>query len=47
MLKNYHEMMAEDMGDERGVLVFDETGFPRRGKIRQGWPGSIAGLPVK
>lgn len=31
MLAKYHSMVGEDMGDEQGVLIFDETGFAKKG----------------
>ena len=32
MLWNYHQLVAEAMGDPDGVLMFDETGFVKKGK---------------
>jgi SRSO17 transposase len=29
---NYHQLVAEEMGDPAGVLMFDETGFIKKGK---------------
>jgi SRSO17 transposase len=29
---NYHQLVAEEMGDPEGVLMFDETGFGKKGK---------------
>jgi SRSO17 transposase len=29
---NYHQLVAEEMGDPAGVLMFDETGFSKKGK---------------
>src|SRR5215471_17136304 len=29
---NYHQLVAEEMGDPDGVLMFDETGFVKKGK---------------
>ena len=29
---NYHQLVAEEMGDPKGVLMFDETGFVKKGK---------------
>lgn len=31
ILNKYRSMVAEDMGDPHGVLIFDETGFPKKG----------------
>ena len=28
---NYHQLVAEEMGDPDGVLMFDETGFVKKG----------------
>jgi len=29
---NYHQLVAEEMGDPDGILMFDETGFVKKGK---------------
>ena len=29
---HYHHLVAEEMGDPNGVLMFDETGFVKKGK---------------
>ena len=47
MLKRYHEMVVEDMGDERGVLIFDETGFPKKGKKSAGVAKQYCGATGK
>jgi len=31
ILNTYRGMVAEDMGNSHGVLIFDETGFPKKG----------------
>lgn len=31
MLKKYHTLVNEDMGDPEGILIFDESGFPKKG----------------
>ena len=31
ILKRYHALVAEDMGDPEGILIFDESGFPKKG----------------
>jgi SRSO17 transposase len=31
MLWNYHQLVAEEMGDPEGVLMFDETAFVKKG----------------
>ena len=31
MLRKYRSMIADDMGDTNGVLIFDESGFPKKG----------------
>jgi len=30
MLAKYHGLVSEDMGDPRGVLLFDESGFTKK-----------------
>lgn len=32
MVWNYHQLVAEEMGDPEGVLMFDETGFVKKGQ---------------
>jgi SRSO17 transposase len=32
MLQIYHQRVANDMGEPDGVLIIDETGFPKKGK---------------
>ena len=29
---NYHQLVADELGDPDGVLMFDETGFAKKGK---------------
>lgn len=36
MLRKYHTLLKEDLGDEPGVLIFDETGFPKKGEESAG-----------
>jgi len=36
MLTTYRRIVNEDMGDSDGVLVFDESGFPKKGKDSTG-----------
>ena len=31
MLRIHHKMVADEMGDEEGVLIFDESGFAKKG----------------
>jgi len=31
MMRTYHTLVQEDLGDPRGVLIFDETGFVKKG----------------
>lgn len=31
MLRTYHGLVDEDMGDPEGVVIFDESGFPKKG----------------
>jgi SRSO17 transposase len=33
---NYHQLVAEELGDPEGVLMFDETGFVKKGKDSAG-----------
>jgi SRSO17 transposase len=32
MVWNYHQLLADEMGDPEGVLMFDETGFVKKGQ---------------
>jgi len=32
MLKTYHRLVAADMGEPDGVLMLEETGFPKKGR---------------
>jgi SRSO17 transposase len=32
MVWNYHQLVADDLGDPEGVLLFDETGFVKKGQ---------------
>ena len=36
MLYKYRSMIADDMGDPNGVLIFDESGFPKKGNDSAG-----------
>lgn len=36
MLRKYHTLVNEDLGDSQGVLIFDETGFPKKGEDSAG-----------
>ncbi len=31
LISRYHGMVSEDMGDDQGVLIFDESGFVKKG----------------
>ena len=31
ILSRYHDMVSEDLGDAEGVLIFDESGFVKKG----------------
>ena len=33
ILRTYHHMVNEDMGDPSGVLIFDESGFVKKARI--------------
>ncbi|MDH5459295.1 MAG: IS701 family transposase [Nitrospinota bacterium] len=45
MLSKYHRMVNDDMGDPNGVLIFDESGFIKKGEdsagVRRQYCGSI------
>jgi SRSO17 transposase len=32
MRRTYHTLLNEDLGDAEGVLIFDESGFPKKGR---------------
>ena len=32
MLYTYHRLVDDDMGDPEGVVIFDESGFPKKGR---------------
>jgi SRSO17 transposase len=36
MLRTYHRLVHEDMGDPEGVVIFDESGFPKKGHASVG-----------
>ena len=36
LISRYHGMVAEDMGDDQGVLIFDESGFVKKGSDSAG-----------
>ena len=36
MLSTYHAMVAEELGEPDGVLLFDESGFVKKGKFSAG-----------
>lgn len=36
MLRKYHTLVNEDLGDSQGVLIFDETGFAKKGEDSAG-----------
>jgi SRSO17 transposase len=36
MLRNYHKMVAAEMGDTEGVVIFDESGFVKKGNDSAG-----------
>lgn len=39
----YHSMVVEDMGDPKGVLIFDESGFPKKGNDSAGVSNQYCG----
>ena len=47
MLKKYHILVEEDLGDPGAVLIFDESGFPKKATIRLGLPGNTAAASAK
>jgi hypothetical protein len=32
MLRQFHELVGEDLGDPYGVMIFDETSFQKKGR---------------
>jgi len=36
MVRNYHKMVADEMGDSSGVVIFDESGFAKKGNDSAG-----------
>jgi SRSO17 transposase len=36
MLRTYHRLVDDDMGDPEGVVIFDESGFPKKGRDSAG-----------
>ena len=32
MRRTYHSLLNDDLGDAEGVLIFDESGFPKKGR---------------
>jgi SRSO17 transposase len=32
MLQTYHRLVDDDLGDPEGVVIFDESGFPKKGR---------------
>jgi hypothetical protein len=36
-----YQLVAEEMGDPEGVLIFDETGFVKKGRLLWGSHGRI------
>lgn len=36
MLRTYHHLLAEELGDASGVVILDETGFVKKGKASAG-----------
>ena len=32
MRRTYHRLLNDDLGDAEGVLIFDESGFPKKGR---------------
>src|SRR5207253_10461248 len=40
---NYHQLVADELGDPEGVLRFDETGFGKKGKDSVGFARQVGG----
>jgi SRSO17 transposase len=36
MLRTYHRLVDDDRGDPEGVVIFDESGFPKKGRASVG-----------
>ena len=54
MLREYHTLVNEDLGDPEGILIFDESGFAKKGDDSVGGLGAdrkytyyISNAPVR
>ena len=47
MLNKYHSMVNEDMGDPKGVVIFDESGFIKKGNDSAGVAKQYCGTAGK
>lgn len=47
MLQRYHALVAEDMGDPEGILIFDESEFAKKGDDSVGVARQHCGSTVK
>jgi SRSO17 transposase len=50
ILSRYHGMVTEDLGDAEGVLIFDESGFVKKGNdsvgVSRQYCGNVGKMPT-